>query len=81
MTFEVVWSGAKDRRGECKSLTGYTGPSSLLNHLPDRGLTFDELHELQVALGVRGRRSKDSAEYLADCRRWNANAERKRRRA
>lgn len=55
MTYEVVWNGAKDRRGECKSLTGYTGPSSLLNHPPDKGLSLDELIELQRALGVRSR--------------------------
>lgn len=61
--YEVVWSGTKDRNGECHSLTGYAGPSSLLNTPQDRSFTENELYRLQVALGMRQpKRSRSEAQ-------------------
>ena len=58
MTYETVWSGALDRKGVCKSLTSYRGGSSLNNALQDERLTDGEIHQLQLALGIRGRQPR-----------------------
>lgn len=56
MTLETVWDGTMDREGKCKSLTSYRGASSLNNAPQEERLTDGEIREIQLALGIRGRR-------------------------
>jgi hypothetical protein len=50
LEFDVVWSGTKDRRGECPRLSGYEGGSSLNNGTYDLQLQRGELREIENLL-------------------------------